>query len=312
MASSANANAKYAEEYSKYEPTPIFKSEHVPPSVVEEDINIERNYVEGYIILQEFYNDSTVFIVGSAPFGRIWFDRERVHRQFLLLLKDWMEEYGDNPSPNSKKPRIIRILIDETDPMFEEYTVSKELRPGMPTYSVTTSAYDEELQTVNAAIQLAEAKMELTKEMAAVKAAAKAALDAKAAAANSLAATVANLVNTVSNSADTTTTTTTTTFTNNGEMKPAKKTRVKKGAPASEPASAPASAPVKEKKPRVKKEKKDTNATATLTDENNTTATATANATATAATATAATEVEVDLVKPKKTRIKKEKFVAEA
>jgi len=301
--STVNANSKNIEDYSKCEPTPIFKSEYVPTSVVEEDINIERNYVEGYIILQEFYNDSTVFIVGSAPFGRIWFDRERVHRQFLLLLKDWMEEYGDNPSPNSKKPRIIRILIDETDPMFNEYIVSKEIRPGMPTYSVTTSAYDEELQTVNAAIQLAEAKMELSKEMAAVKAAAKAALDAKAAAATNLATTVANLVNTVSQSAsamngDTTTTTSTSVTVNNSSddtNTSSKKTKTQTKTQTNKKASPPEGV-VKEKKPRVKKQQQQQSTEtipvpALVSTENEVIAPAATDSSA----------------KPKKTRVKKEK-----
>ena len=80
----------------------------------------EKNFIEAYIIIQEFYNDSTVFVVGSAPFGKIWFDYERVYKQYEVLTADWLEEYGDKVTTHSKKPRIVTILLNEDDVIFAD------------------------------------------------------------------------------------------------------------------------------------------------------------------------------------------------
>lgn len=80
----------------------------------------EKNFIEAYIIIQEFYNDSTVFVVGSAPFGKIWFDYQRVYKQYEVLTADWLEEYGDKVTTHSKKPRIVTILLNEDDVIFAD------------------------------------------------------------------------------------------------------------------------------------------------------------------------------------------------
>jgi len=85
------------------------------------DESEQKNYIEAKLIIQEFHDDTNVFVVGTAPFGRVWFDRERVEQQYNVLKESWYEEYGDNETQHSKRPRVISILIDEADQMFNRY-----------------------------------------------------------------------------------------------------------------------------------------------------------------------------------------------
>jgi len=84
------------------------------------DITEQQNFIEAKIIIQEFHDDSSVFIVGSAPFGKLWFDQEKIDKQYELLCDNWAEDYDDTASSRSKKPRIISVLISEHDPMFDD------------------------------------------------------------------------------------------------------------------------------------------------------------------------------------------------
>ena len=88
---------------------------------MEDDITEQQNFIEAKIIIQEFNDDSSVFIVGSAPFGKLWFDQERVDKQFELLCENWAEDYDETTNIRSKKPRIISVLISEHDSMFEDF-----------------------------------------------------------------------------------------------------------------------------------------------------------------------------------------------
>jgi hypothetical protein len=85
------------------------------------DITEQQNFIEAKIIIQEFHDDSSVFIVGSAPFGKLWFDQEKIDKQYELLCENWAEDYDDTASSRSKKPRIISVLISEHDPMFDDF-----------------------------------------------------------------------------------------------------------------------------------------------------------------------------------------------
>ena len=80
-----------------------------------------RNFIEAKMIIQEFHDDPTVFIVGTAPFGKLWFDHDKIEQKYKVLTDSWYEEYGDNETQHSKKPRIISILLDEKDTMFNRY-----------------------------------------------------------------------------------------------------------------------------------------------------------------------------------------------
>jgi len=85
------------------------------------DITEQQNFIEAKIIIQEFHDDSSVFIVGSAPFGKLWFDQEKIDKQYELLCENWAEDYDDSATSRSKKPRIISVLISEHDPMFDDF-----------------------------------------------------------------------------------------------------------------------------------------------------------------------------------------------
>ena len=80
-----------------------------------------RNFIEAKMIIQEFHDDPTVLIVGTAPFGKLWFDHDKIDQQYKVLTDSWYEEYGDNETQHMKKPRIINILLDEKDSMFNRY-----------------------------------------------------------------------------------------------------------------------------------------------------------------------------------------------
>ena len=92
------------------------------PDIIDHtDITEQQNFIEAKIIIQEFHDDSSVFIVGSAPFGKLWFDQEKVDKQYELLCENWAEDYDDGATSRSKKPRIISVLISEHDPMFDDF-----------------------------------------------------------------------------------------------------------------------------------------------------------------------------------------------
>lgn len=80
-----------------------------------------KNFIEAKMIIQEFHDDSAVFVVGTAPFGKLWFDHDKVTKQYKVLTDSWYEEYGDNETKHSKRPRMVSVLIDESDPMFNKY-----------------------------------------------------------------------------------------------------------------------------------------------------------------------------------------------
>lgn len=86
-----------------------------------DDDNSERNFIEAKMIIQEFHDDPTVFIVGTAPFGKLWFDQDKINQQYDILSENWHQEYGEKDATHCKKPRIINVLLDESDPMFNRY-----------------------------------------------------------------------------------------------------------------------------------------------------------------------------------------------
>jgi hypothetical protein len=88
---------------------------------MDHDITEQQNYIEAKMIIQEFHDDSSVFIVGSAPFGKLWFDQEKVDKQYELLCENWAEDYDETKNIRSKKPRIMSVLISEHDPMFDDF-----------------------------------------------------------------------------------------------------------------------------------------------------------------------------------------------
>ena len=104
-----------------------------------------KNFIEAKLIIQEFHDDTNVFVVGTAPFGRVWFDRERVEQQYNVLSDSWYQEYGDSETKHSKKPRVINILIDEADPMFNRYRdANRESQTNQASSEVVADAPNKE------------------------------------------------------------------------------------------------------------------------------------------------------------------------
>ena len=106
-----------------------------------------RNFIEARMIIQEFHDDPTVFIVGTAPFGKLWFDHEKIDQQYKVLTDSWFEEYGDNETQHSKKPRIISILLDEKDSMFNRYR--ENIREAQEKKQLESAGKSEQLEDSN-------------------------------------------------------------------------------------------------------------------------------------------------------------------
>lgn len=113
-----------------------------------------RNFIEAKMIIQEFHDDPTVFIVGTAPFGKLWFDHDKIEEQYKVLTDTWYEEYGENETKHSKRPRIISVLLDENDTMFNKYRDSiREAQEKMQEESNTVITNPNENVVVESSTQ---------------------------------------------------------------------------------------------------------------------------------------------------------------
>ena len=65
----------------------------------------------GYMIIQEFPNNNTAYVIGFKPYGKIWYDYEAVSKQYKELIEDWQIDFDNNEITNSDKPRLIKIQI---------------------------------------------------------------------------------------------------------------------------------------------------------------------------------------------------------
>jgi len=83
--------------------------------VTEKNLNIsttgEEKEVYGYLIIQEFPHINTTYVIGSKPFGKIWFDYTEVLEQFITILIDWQVDFDNKEIVHSKKPRIVKIRV---------------------------------------------------------------------------------------------------------------------------------------------------------------------------------------------------------
>jgi hypothetical protein len=70
-----------------------------------------RNSSVGYIIVQEISGDHLV--VGSKPFGKIWYSYDAILEHYNTIIKDWQFEFENNLVKESQKPKIVKILICE-------------------------------------------------------------------------------------------------------------------------------------------------------------------------------------------------------
>jgi hypothetical protein len=63
----------------------------------------------GYIIIQEFSDNHLV--IGSKPFGKIWYSYDAALEQYNNIIKDWIVEFKNNLVKESQKPKIVKIII---------------------------------------------------------------------------------------------------------------------------------------------------------------------------------------------------------
>lgn len=71
----------------------------------------EEKEVYGYLIIQEFPHINTTYVIGSKPFGKIWFDYTEVLEQFITILIDWQVDFDNKEIIHSKKPRIVKVRV---------------------------------------------------------------------------------------------------------------------------------------------------------------------------------------------------------
>jgi hypothetical protein len=71
----------------------------------------EEKELYGYLIIQEFPHINTTYVIGSKPFGKIWFDYTEVLEQFITILIDWQVDFDNKEIVHSKKPRIVKIRV---------------------------------------------------------------------------------------------------------------------------------------------------------------------------------------------------------
>jgi hypothetical protein len=83
--------------------------------VIEKSLDIsasgEEKEVYGYLIIQEFPHINTTYVIGSKPFGKIWFDYTEVLEQFIAVLIDWQVDFDNKEIIHSKKPRIVKVRV---------------------------------------------------------------------------------------------------------------------------------------------------------------------------------------------------------
>lgn len=67
--------------------------------------------VYGYLIIQEFPHINTTYVIGSKPFGQIWFNYTEALERFIAVLIDWQIDFDNKEFIHSKKPRIVKIRM---------------------------------------------------------------------------------------------------------------------------------------------------------------------------------------------------------
>jgi hypothetical protein len=98
------------------DPDPEEKEDDKESNIVtEKNLDIsgtgEEKEVYGYLIIQEFPHINTTYVIGSKPFGKIWFDYTEVLEQFITILIDWQVDFDNKEIVHSKKPRIVKIRV---------------------------------------------------------------------------------------------------------------------------------------------------------------------------------------------------------
>lgn len=108
--------AKKTEEKKKEEPVssilepPPVEAPVPTPAPVQKMKYPEDGYC--YMIIQEFPINNACYVIGSKPYGKVWFRYQDVLEQYANIMVDWQIDYDNNEIINSEKPRIVKIKIE--------------------------------------------------------------------------------------------------------------------------------------------------------------------------------------------------------
>lgn len=73
----------------------------------------------GYIMVQEFpkseLSTGIMYLIGSKPYGKVWFDFDAAKAQFDILIADWQIDYDKKEIGNSLRPRLLKIEFLEDE-----------------------------------------------------------------------------------------------------------------------------------------------------------------------------------------------------
>jgi hypothetical protein len=65
---------------------------------------------EAYLIIQEFPENGVEFVIGTKPFGVIWYDYEDANERYAALINDWEMDSKKN---KGLKPKLVRIELEK-------------------------------------------------------------------------------------------------------------------------------------------------------------------------------------------------------
>jgi hypothetical protein len=63
-----------------------------------------------YLIIQEFPENEIEFVVGSKPFGIVWYRYEEALERYKEIIKEWEMDNGKNIK---SKPKLVRIELEK-------------------------------------------------------------------------------------------------------------------------------------------------------------------------------------------------------
>jgi hypothetical protein len=63
-----------------------------------------------YLIIQEFSENEIEFVVGSKPFGIVWYGYEEALERYKEIIKEWEIDSGKNIK---SKPKLVRIELEK-------------------------------------------------------------------------------------------------------------------------------------------------------------------------------------------------------
>jgi hypothetical protein len=78
---------------------------------MERDKILKQRQRYGYLIVQEFPSNKTSYVIGSKPFGKIWFNYQEMLEQYIAIMIDWQIDFENKEVLNSDRPRILKIEI---------------------------------------------------------------------------------------------------------------------------------------------------------------------------------------------------------